>query len=351
MFDVQSRSLRSAGFWRSQRDHIDMEPEYQRLGGIWSEEDQSFLIDSILNDYDIPKLYLADFTTMPSPLNEDRKKFAVIDGKQRLEAIFKFLDNELALSKKTKLVSSPRINIAGLYYNDLQQLYPELATKVSEFPMPIMHVVTDEIERINELFVRLNKGANLTGAEKRNAMLGPVPKIIKRISNHHFFIECVRYKSSRGQNLNAAAKLLLFELSTKLPDTKKVQLDEMVDHYRSRYDTALIAAKDRVTSVLDVMHQIFGIRDGLLSSQGAVPIYYLLVRTLGPVGATLREFLLQFEEQLRDVRKQNTVDQPGDLVHYINASRNINDSGSYELRLRTLCRHFDAFQRRRHVST
>ena len=41
----------------SERDEINIKPEYQREGGIWTKEKKQLLIDSILNDYDIPKLY------------------------------------------------------------------------------------------------------------------------------------------------------------------------------------------------------------------------------------------------------------------------------------------------------
>ncbi len=39
------------------RDMILMDPVYQRQGEIWSLEKRQLLIDSIINRYDIPKLY------------------------------------------------------------------------------------------------------------------------------------------------------------------------------------------------------------------------------------------------------------------------------------------------------
>ena len=41
----------------SEKDEINISPEYQREGGVWTKEKKQLLIDSILNDYDIPKLY------------------------------------------------------------------------------------------------------------------------------------------------------------------------------------------------------------------------------------------------------------------------------------------------------
>src|SRR5438132_13242816 len=94
MFSVSQFDAKTLSWWYTQRDSIDMKPKYQRRGGIWSTANKAFLIDSILNDFDIPKLYLANFTYASSPLNEHNKQFAVIDGQQRLEAIFDFFENK-----------------------------------------------------------------------------------------------------------------------------------------------------------------------------------------------------------------------------------------------------------------
>jgi len=336
MFEVQSRNFRSARFWYSQREHIDMEPEYQRQGGVWSEADESFLIDSIINDYDIPKLYLADFTSITTNLNEEKKRYAVIDGKQRLEAIFRFFDNDYPLAANTRWVDRFEVNISGLYYSDLQSSHADLAAKIAEYPLPIMHVITDEIERINQLFIRLNKGSSLTGAEKRNAMIGPVPKIIRRLSDHIFFREYVRYQARRGQNLNAAAKLLRFELSGRPVDTKKIHLDEMVSSREKLKPQELEPAFQSVTNTLDAMCGVFQKKDPLLANQGSVPVYYLVVQRLGNNIQNLREFLVSFERELRETRRVAEANRPIDLVVYDNAARSTNDGGSYDVRVKIL---------------
>jgi hypothetical protein len=41
---------------------IKIDPDYQRNGDVWSIEKRQLLIDSILNDYDIPKLYFHVFS-------------------------------------------------------------------------------------------------------------------------------------------------------------------------------------------------------------------------------------------------------------------------------------------------
>src|SRR5687768_59510 len=98
VFTVRIFDPRTLSWWNAERDQIDMTPGFQRRGGLWSSTDKAFLIDSILNGFDIPKIYIADFTYVDTHLNVNRKPYAIIDGKQRLEAIFDFFDNRIVLN-------------------------------------------------------------------------------------------------------------------------------------------------------------------------------------------------------------------------------------------------------------
>ena len=41
----------------SEREAIQLDPEYQRISGIWTPEKRQLLIDSIINGFDLPKLH------------------------------------------------------------------------------------------------------------------------------------------------------------------------------------------------------------------------------------------------------------------------------------------------------
>src|SRR5207249_5473106 len=56
-------------------------PEFQREKRLWSDDKKSLLIDSILKDIDIPKLYINQTTD---------GIYEVVDGQQRLWAIWDF---------------------------------------------------------------------------------------------------------------------------------------------------------------------------------------------------------------------------------------------------------------------
>ena len=98
-YKVEEMEAHTLTWWRNRRSQIDMDPPYQRRGRLWSLTDKAYLIDSILNGFDVPKLYVADFTWGNSPLNKKKLSYAIIDGKQRLEAIFDFFDGSLVLNK------------------------------------------------------------------------------------------------------------------------------------------------------------------------------------------------------------------------------------------------------------
>jgi hypothetical protein len=99
MFEVMAFEARTLSWWYDQKDNIDLDPLYQRRAQLWSERDREFLIDSILNGYDVPKIYIADFTFGLTKLHSTNKRYSVIDGKQRLGAIFDFFENKLRLAE------------------------------------------------------------------------------------------------------------------------------------------------------------------------------------------------------------------------------------------------------------
>ena len=76
------------------QSRIKVDAEFQR-GPVWSEAQQALLIDSIFRGFDIPKIYLQKLTDGSQHL------FNVIDGKQRLTAIWRFVSNDLKLLPET----------------------------------------------------------------------------------------------------------------------------------------------------------------------------------------------------------------------------------------------------------
>ncbi len=350
MFKVRAHEPRPLKWWYEQRDRIDMEPKYQRRSNLWSDTKKAFLIDSILNDYDMPKLYLADFTYFSTKLNEKKKPYAVIDGKQRLQAFYAFFKGDLPLNRNFVYLAEPTLPLAGMTYLDLQLKYPRIAEKVNKHVPAIMSVVTDDDSKIRQLFVRLNIGIAANSAEKRNAMDGIVPDLIRSLANHEFFKSRIKFSVIRMAEFNVAAKLLLIEHRGKFVDTKAANLDGLVREGETGNATKFRESKRKVAEILDTMTGIFKESDPLLSSGGPIPLYYWLVKHNRSAKGSIRPFVERFVKQLQENQKIIKDDpRAGDpeLSNYYTMGRTTNDQGSLVGRYKILQKRFRRFKRQK----
>ena len=345
-FRIVPFEARTLTWWRARKSKMDMDPPYQRRGQLWSTADKAYLVDSILNGFDIPKIYVADFTWGDSNLNQKKLPYAVIDGKQRFEAIFDFFEGRIVLNKDFVYRESPSLKLGGLGYKDLQENHADIAELFDNYNLSVMSVMAKAEEVINELFVRLNRSKPLTGAEVRNAMVGTARDIISEIARHDFFKINIKFAIKRGADLNAAAKILVFEYFETLRETKKRNLDDFVENTAEKDAVKLEVSGRRVLNTLDDMALIFLPEDQLLRSSGTLPVYYWLIRNQEQKNyPSLREFLVRFEEKRRGNLRLSEK-RPGsryidqDLLDYDTLNRSTNDQRSHEQRFRILATRF-----------
>lgn len=377
-FAVIPMTPRTLSWWRDERDDIEFDPIYQRKAAIWSDKQKQYLIDSILNGFDIPKVYVADFTILNSPLNQTKKHYAVIDGKQRMLSIIEFYDGRFNLARDFVYQDDPGLMLAGLSYHDLMQKHPRIARKFDNYSLTVMSVITDDESKINDLFVRLNISKPLTGAELRNAMTGTVPELIRELASHPFFQTKIRFGTGRSQDRNSAAKLLLIEHRGSLVDTKKVHLDQLAREFMLMQSNERVEEDNNVDSdafdetdaensiteaveetenpdinrsaqrtrfVLDLMNSIFMDKDPILIQQAQIPVIYWLVRSLeNELLPKVRPFLVSFQEARRAQKQEiSEMQRDVELADYELMSRTSNDAFSIKIRYKILNRRFNDF--------
>lgn len=321
--------------------NLDMDPPYQRKSDIWSKQKMAHLIDSLINDFDVPKFYVVDFARARSPLNVNKKPYAIVDGKQRLGAIFDFMLDNLRLNRSSRWLENPDEEIKGLNFSDLRERFPALASKIEAFEPVVMSIATDDDAKIYEMFVRLNSGEAANGAEKRNARPGPIPIIIRQLTAHPFFSNRVRFNRRRMQEFNLAGKLLLIENSEGFVDTKATNLDKLVEasaailqnaDSKNRKDviSKFDDLQDRTLANLELLADVFQESDVLLARAGNIPVYYWVVRQHPEVVDNLRDFLITFEAKVLDAMRAAAKGQAADpvLTQYYTFSRSTNDQAS-----------------------
>lgn len=295
----------------SEKDSIIVDPEYQRNGGVWTPEKKQLLIDSIINNYDIPKIYFHQFNRNEKA--SSNKAYAIIDGKQRLETIWDFIDGKFCLSNDFDYQDNPLLKLAGLSYDDLSKEHPKIKINFDSFVLPIVGVQTDDLDLIEDMFSRLNEAVPLNSAEKRNAFGGYMVKAIRDISQHELFTKKVRFNNRRFQHYEIAARLILVEISqienNKLIDTKKVYLDAMAKNYRTENTDRVEDVKMKVSSVLNLMNNVYVEQDILLRAQGSMVVNYLLFKWANEKGISItRSTLLNFDNMVKSNKILAEVD-------------------------------------------
>lgn len=330
----------------SERDEIMLDPEYQRMGGVWTKEKKQLLIDSILNDYDLPKIYLHSFS------REQRSKggfaYAVIDGRQRLEAIWQFIEGKFALAEDFSYQSDESVKLGKLGYSDIAAAYPKIKIKFDSFVLPVIGVDTDDQELIDDMFSRLNEAVPLNAAEKRNALGGELVRAIREVAGHVFFTRCVAFGNKRYQHREVAARFLMVEenilILGKIIDTKKEYLDALARNYRVGNSGIVEEISVNVNDLLDFMNSIFLEKDELLRAQGNMVLYYILIKSAlanGMRKAVSRESLHQFRDLVRENRiraEENYAEASFELLEFDRLTQQgTNDSSNIRERLRVIC--------------
>ena len=325
----------------SSKEEIQIDPEYQRQGEVWPTDKRQLLIDSILNGFDIPKIY---FHELPDK-SKTGFKYAIIDGRQRLESIWSFVDGDYGLSGEFEYLNDPHVKAQGLTYRELGQKYPKLKTFFDATSLTVVVVRTADLDLIEEMFSRLNEAVPLNAAEKRNALGGSMPKLIRKVAEHKFFRRKVRFSNKRYQHRDVAAKFLYLAHQNRIADTKKVYLDTFVVEAKKFPHQKNKKIKEDAHKTLNAMAKIFVNHDQLLKSTGTVVLYYLLFREAIKSRwsqAIDRTLLLSFEKLRELNRKKAEKDitkADYDLLEFDRLTQTPNDAYALELRLKTMKKH------------
>lgn len=144
------------GYLYSAQKSWDHNPTYQRPGGQWDIRQKQKFIDSILNNFPVPPIYLHKTGT-----------YAVIDGKQRLETIREFIDGKFDLALDFVLMEKiDRDGGAPLPGDGWQEFTDKWRTHVLSYNIPVVEVAFANDENaealVRQIFLRLNSGTKIS---------------------------------------------------------------------------------------------------------------------------------------------------------------------------------------------
>lgn len=343
MMDFRVSQLRDSSILiiNADRELIQEEPDYQRVGDVWTQDKSQLLIDSILNGYDVPKIYFHEFIPM-KVIDGKSYKFAIIDGRQRLQAIWGFINGDFPLAKDFQYINDDSIKAEGLTYSELGKRYPRLKIQFDGTNLAIVTIQTDDIELIEDMFSRLNEAVPLNAAEKRNALGGPFPSIVRDLANTSFFKERVPFKNARYRYLDLATKFLYFEHVDGIADTKKTYLDKFFVAFHDSPRADVQGLLDRAKTATDKMTSVFVNNDPLLKSVGMIVLFYLVFRSAiieGWADEILRSQIEAFDlvrSSNRKTAEKNEGDADYELIEFDRLTQSPNDAVALRYRYRVL---------------
>ena len=206
-------------------------PEVQR-DLVWTKSQNQLLIDSLFKDFDIPKVYFRDVT------DANGLKYAVIDGQQRLNAIFSFLSNSYELPLDSDDVNGEKV--AGKKWSELNA---QLQIQFNNQAIDVVHLIGYTDEEIDETFLRLQNGTPLKAAEKRRAIAGNMRIVVSELAKHDVFEKFCSFENTHYSYEDVVAKILKQILDGKTSNISAQALKKMYEQNKffSLDDTA---AKD-----------------------------------------------------------------------------------------------------------
>ena len=203
---------------------LDLSPAFQRRP-VWTEEQASYLIDSILNSLPFPEIYIRTISSPSGATNHQ-----VVDGQQRIRAILDFVKNDLELFGDDV---SPKY--IGKRFEDLTDAEK---TGFWGYEVVVRDLSGASDGDIRDLFRRLNiHSVVLNDQELRHAKYkGEFIKTVESLADDEWWIDMriVNLRQVRRmEDVEFVAELLIGLMAG--PQDKKKSLEGYFENYEAEF--------------------------------------------------------------------------------------------------------------------
>jgi hypothetical protein len=261
-----------------------LDADYQREK-IWSRGDQETLIDSIIKNIDIPKIYLAQIK------GRENFDYECIDGKQRMATLLDFF-------KPEQSTNSPlTVGVAGerYTYKRLSKELPTLAQKIDQYQLSFVIYPQDLDETfLREVFRRLQLGTRLNSGERLNSLMGTIRDFVyKEMGKEALFLRCTNLSEKRFSRQFTLAQICINSFSRyETGEFVRARFDDLEEFFGERYQLRENDENlNRIRAVLKSMEKGFGDLAEVISSRAVAVSAFL------------------FCEQLHTQRKVSQIDE------------------------------------------
>ena len=250
----ESNTITVASFWENYLlEKYNFDPAYQRKS-VWSDEKQSFFIDSILKNFPAPPIF------MHQKIDDDtgKTKYDIIDGKQRLTSVIRFIKNEIPASDE--FGNSPFYDpkIAGIYFQDFDEKnLIEYKKRFWRYVIAIEYIDTQNSDVIDNIFDRLNRnGEPLTGQELRKSAYHGTDLLllVEKIAEEPFWKDRLSgVDVARMEHYEFISEILFQFIEEEPLHANQSELDRLYEKYTNKMINWNSLEKDilKVTAFMD----------------------------------------------------------------------------------------------------
>jgi hypothetical protein len=185
---VSPQGISIQSLYRSYRDgSLIVNRQYQRKL-VWTVAEKQKLIDSILKDYPLPLFLLAEKSATEAG---KPPRLEVIDGMQRLNAIFSYIEHSFLVDDKCFNVDEfARARQAAdrgdfkTYPPEVARISPQQCADLLDYQLAVTSFPGEQDSRITDVFGRINSGGKqLSDQERRQAgVLSPFAEMVRNLA-------------------------------------------------------------------------------------------------------------------------------------------------------------------------
>jgi hypothetical protein len=254
-------------------EQLELNPPYQRRS-VWNVKDRRFFLDTVFRGYPCPPLFLHKI-----PGTAEKTVYAVVDGKQRLQTLFQFVDDEVALASD--------FGDARFDGKRWSQLDPSERKVFWDYVLPVEFLSFDpnDPHEVNQAFDRLNRNMRkLEPQELRHArwdgwFLKTVETECEDASWQTLGIS-TKARSKRMKDAQFISELLLVAIERKQAGFDQQALDSAYANYDDPEDPELALDIDDVAEVVkSAKHYLAGMQatNGCIKAHaGTLAVFYTL---------------------------------------------------------------------------
>ncbi|MCK4428748.1 MAG: DUF262 domain-containing protein [Candidatus Aenigmarchaeota archaeon] len=264
-FDSRGYSITDFYKW-SKNNELTLNPIFQRRK-VWNEKAKSYLIDTIIRGLPISKLYMRESID----ISTKKQTREVVDGQQRLNTIFSFIDNGF------KIKEEHNKEYRNLYFSEL----PERVKKdILGYTLSVDIISRTEDAIVLDIFARLNTyGVSLNAQELRNAKyFGFFKQTVYNLAIRYYTFWSeneifTKNQISRMMEVEFTSDLVVF-----LKDGIKTRNKKLLDNYYKKYDDKKFK-QNKIANQFDTCMDIIGnlYKNSLKSSLfNNKPAFYIL---------------------------------------------------------------------------